>query len=73
MTDLRPAVPILRMYDVAATLRDNPTGLLWASGFLAAFVVAGAVRLARHPSVAARIGVHDWPVDSDCIDGPVRG
>lgn len=58
---------------LAATLRDNPIGLLWAVGVLAAFVVAGAVRLARHPSVAARIGVHDWPVDSDCIDGPVRG
>jgi amino acid transporter len=58
---------------VAATLRDNPTGLLWATSVLAAFVVAGAVRLVRHPAVAARIGVHDWPVDSDCIDGPARG
>ena len=60
---------VLAFY-LAATLRDNAAGLLWAAGFLAASVVAGAVRLARYPAVAARIGVHDWPVDSDCIDGP---
>ena len=57
---------------LAATLRDNPAGLLWSVGILAAVVVAGSVRMARHPRVAARVGVHDWPTDADCIDGPAR-
>lgn len=62
---------ILGFY-LASTMRDNPSGLVWAIGILAAVVVAGAVRIARHPRVAARIGVHDWPTDADCIDGPAR-
>ena len=57
---------------VTATLRDNATGLLWAVGVIAAVVIAGWVRLGRHPRVAARVGVHDWPTDADCIDGPAR-
>jgi len=57
---------------LAATLHDNPGGLLWAAGILAVVVGAGSLRLARHPRVAARIGVHDWPIDSDCIEGPAR-
>ena len=57
---------------LAATLRDNLAGLLWASGILAAVVAAGSLRLARHPRVAARIGVHDWPTDADAIEGPAR-
>ncbi|WP_349428419.1 APC family permease [Microbacterium sp. LWS13-1.2] len=57
---------------LAATLRDNPGGLLWTAGILTVVVGAGALRLARHPRVAARIGVHDWPIDSDCIEGPAR-
>ena len=57
---------------LAATMRDNPAGLVWAVGILAAVVAAGSIRLARHPRVAARIGVHDWPTDSDTIEGPAR-
>ncbi|WP_109211476.1 MULTISPECIES: APC family permease [Microbacterium] len=57
---------------LAATIRDNLAGLVWAVGILGAVVVAGSLRVARHPRVAARIGVHDWPTDADCIDGPER-
>jgi len=57
---------------LVATLRDNLAGLLWAAGILLVVVGAGSLRLARHPRVAARIGVHDWPTDSDCIEGPAR-
>lgn len=64
-------VCVLGFY-LVATVRDNPGGLLWATGILAVVVGAGSLRLARHPRVAARIGVHDWPVDSDCIEGPAR-
>jgi hypothetical protein len=53
-------------------MRENPAGLLWAAGILAAVVGAGSVRLLRNPAVAARIGVHDWPVDADTIDGSAR-
>ncbi|MBW9092423.1 APC family permease [Microbacterium jejuense] len=57
---------------LAATVRDNLPGLLWATGILAAVVAAGCARIARHPGVGARIGVHDWPTDADCLDGPAR-
>jgi amino acid transporter len=72
MLPLAGLLVVLGFY-LAATLRDNPTGLLWAIGLLAALVAAGSVRIARHPAVAARIGVHDWPIDTDCLDGPARG
>lgn len=62
---------VLGFYLVAAS-RDNPAGLLWALVGLGAIAAAGAVRLARHPHVADRVGVHDWPVDGDCIDGATR-
>ena len=42
----------------AATVRDNPIGLLWALGILAAVVAAGVMRLVRRPVVAARAEVH---------------
>ncbi|WP_019178803.1 APC family permease [Microbacterium yannicii] len=58
---------------LSATLRDNPLGLLCVVTGLGALYAVGATRLARHPGIAARIGVHDWPVDADCLDGPVRG
>jgi hypothetical protein len=60
------------VFYLASTLRDNPAGLLWAVGVLAAVVAAGSIRIARHPRVAERVGVHDWPTDADCIDGPAR-
>jgi amino acid transporter len=62
---------VLAFY-LGATMRENPAGLLWAAGILAAVVGAGSVRLLRNPAVAARIGVHDWPVDADTIDGSAR-
>lgn len=65
-------VAVLAFY-VTAALRDNPAGFLWAAGAIVVLIGFAAMRLARHPSVAARIGVHDWPVDADCIDGPGRG
>ena len=67
-------VPLLGLIVVlgfygAATVRDNPIGLLWALGILAAVVAAGVMRLVRRPVVAARVGVHDWPVDADTLEG----
>lgn len=58
---------VLAFY-VTATAGDNPAGLAWAVALLAAVVVAGMMRLARHPGLASRVGVHDWPIDADCID-----
>lgn len=64
-------VGVLAFYLVTAS-RDNLAGLMCALAGLCAIAAAGAVRLARHPHVADRVGVHDWPVDGDCIDGATR-
>lgn len=64
-------VGVLGFY-LAAASRDNLAGLAWALAGMTLIAVAGAVRLARHPHVADRVGVHDWPVDGDCIDGATR-
>ncbi|WP_127476734.1 APC family permease [Microbacterium sulfonylureivorans] len=64
-------VAVLVFYLVSAAA-DNPAGLWWAAVILGAVVAAGAVRLTRHPGLAARVGVHDWPIDADCID-PAEG
>ncbi|WP_404434088.1 APC family permease [Microbacterium lacus] len=57
---------------LGATTRDNPLGLAWSAVILAAIVVWGTVTLARRPSLASRLGVHDWAVDSDALDTPSR-
>ena len=57
---------------IAATASANLAGVLWALAILGAVVGAGAVRLARHPGLAARVGVHDWPIDADCLDTAER-
>ncbi|KRA24242.1 hypothetical protein ASD65_07260 [Microbacterium sp. Root61] len=61
---------VLGFYGASAT-RGNPVGFAWAVGILAVLVVAGMVRLARRPGVAARVGLHDWPVDADTIAAQV--
>lgn len=64
-------VAVLGFY-LIATVRDNPIGLGWSVGILTAVVGAGALRLLRRPAVAERVGVHDWPVDADTLEGRVR-
>lgn len=67
------AVPLVGLvavlaFFVGSMAGDNLAGLVWSIAILGAVVAAGAMRLARHPGVAARVGVHDWPIDADCID-----
>ena len=62
---------VLAVY-LSSTSPEAAPGLLGALACLAALVVVGAVRLARHPLVASRVGLHDAPVDTDCIDGSGR-
>ena len=57
---------------VVSTAGANPAGLWWALAILGAVVTAGGVRLARHPGLASRVGMHDSPVDADCIE-PAEG
>lgn len=71
------AVPLVALlvvlgFFVSLTMRDNPAGLLWSLGLLAAVVGAAIVRMVRHPGVMDRVGLHDSPVDSDTIDGAGR-
>lgn len=66
------AVPVVVLVTVlvfygASAARADTGGFAGAIGILAVLVVAGLVRLARYPGVAARVGVHDWPVDADTI------
>lgn len=56
-------------YYVGSTVTTNPIGLWSVLGFLAVVVVAATVRMARRPRLAERIGMHDWPVATDCIEG----
>ena len=64
-------IAVLAFY-LGSTASANAAGLWWAGAILCAVVAAGALRLARNPGLVHRVGVHDWPVDADCID-PAEG
>lgn len=51
---------------------SNPVGLLVTLTVMATAAGAGLVRVRRHPSVAARIGLYDAPTAADVIEGAAR-
>ena len=58
---------------VSVALRDGLSGLSVAVGGMLLVVMLGVARLRRRPAVEDRIGMHDWAVGADTIDGVGRG
>jgi amino acid transporter len=66
------ALVVVLAFFVGTTARDSPAGLAATLILFTAAIAAGMTRLVRQPALAARVGLHDWPVDEDCIDGAER-
>jgi amino acid transporter len=71
------APPFLALIAVLAffvrqTALDNPLGLVGTLVILGGLTTAGIVRIARDPAVFRRVGMHDSPIDTDCIDAGGR-
>lgn len=66
------ALVAILAYSARQAAIDNPLGLAGTIAILGSLVTAGMVRLARHPAISLRVGMHDSPIDTDCIDAGGR-